>query len=112
MKKIFLLFLILFTFLLASCEDSYGLREFIFRSNSVESRSDTLYSLPDVKPATGKVYAVLIITDVHFGGENSGNNGPRKDVQFLSWLKECWNPGIISEFCNLPWGCCRARHRF
>ena len=88
MKKIFSLLLISLTFLLASCEDSYGLREFIFRSNSVESRSDTLYSLPDVKPATGKVYAVLIITDVHFGGENSGNNGSRKDVQFLSWLKD------------------------
>mgnify|MGYP002514615825 FL=1 len=78
-----------FVFLLASCgSDSYGLAEFIFRANSVEDRADSVFNLGNVAPASGKVYSVLIISDVHFGGENSGKNGSRKDLGFLNWMKD------------------------
>lgn len=85
--SICLLIFLLNLFLSCSSADSYGIYQFWNRSDSVETRSDSITDLGSVTPATGTSYAVLLITDVHFGGENSGSNGARKDLEFLLWLK-------------------------
>ena len=80
MKKINFVFLIVvISVLIFSCEYySYGLEEFLYRSNTVSVRAE---EMPDLSgkngnsedleifnKVSGKKYTVLFITDVHFGG--------------------------------------------
>lgn len=101
MKKL-LAFLFLFCPLMmffSSCNcSSYGLEEFLYRTNAVVNRAEKLWNLSSpliansedtaiFSKVSGKKFSVLIMTDVHFGGENNGNNGARQDTLFLSWLE-------------------------
>ena len=101
MKKL-LAFLFLFCPLMmffSSCNcSSYGLEEFLYRTNAVVNRTEKLWNLSSpliansedtaiFSKVSGKKFSVLIMTDVHFGGENNGNNGARQDTLFLSWLE-------------------------
>ena len=62
------------------------------------NRTETMWDLSDLllgsteaaavfSKVKGKKFTVLIMTDVHFGGENMGNNGPRQEYVLLEWLK-------------------------
>lgn len=112
MKKINFVFLIVvISVLIFSCEYySYGLEEFLYRSNTVSVRAE---EMPDLSgkngnfedleifnKVSGKKYTVLFITDVHFGGENSGKNGARPELLFLEWLKNLkeTNPELYPSF--------------
>ncbi|MDE5899377.1 MAG: metallophosphoesterase [Treponemataceae bacterium] len=83
--------LLLCVALVPSCNlEGYGLDELFYRENAVGSRAHELKELsgtdaPDDSeiPASG-AYTVLVITDVHFGGENSGVCGGRRDDEFLA----------------------------
>ena len=71
----------------SSCQYySYGLDEFLYRSNTVDKRADTLQNLGDMDVGGRKKFSVLITTDVHFGGENMGKNGDRPEDSFKEWL--------------------------
>ena len=112
MKKIrFVFFIVVISVLIFSCEYySYGLEEFLYRSNTVSVRAE---EMPDLSgkngnsedleifnKVSGKKYTVLFITDVHFGGENSGKNGARPELLFLEWLKNLkeTNPELYPSF--------------
>lgn len=98
MKKLIFLFLPIFIFFASCTYSSYGLEEFLYRTNSVVNRTETMWDLSDpllgsteaagvFSKVKGKKFTVLIMTDVHFGGENMGNNGPRQEYVLLEWLK-------------------------
>lgn len=94
MKKIFAVLLMIFTFsLFDGCKYySYGLDEFFYRSNTVDKRADKLKVLDDFAAVEESLveYEVLIITDVHFGGEEMGKNGRRMDDEFIEWIENTY----------------------
>ena len=51
---------------------SYGLEEFFYRENTLDKRIDTLTELNETQIPQNlpDEYTVLVITDIHFGGEN------------------------------------------
>ena len=106
LKNRFFCFLLFFYLLIIeSCQYySYGLDEFLYRDNSIRNRSGKIKDFNNLKPTfldsdfidketstKLKKYAVLIFTDVHFGAEEKGHNGRRKDDEFLDWIENYQN---------------------
>lgn len=93
MKKQVLIFLIsIFLSVFTGCQYySYGLDEFLYRDNSIRNRANRLLDLTSTGapaiPASG-IYDILVITDVHFGGEGIGKNGNRRDEEFIDWIQK------------------------
>lgn len=86
-------FLLLILFLIPSCSlEEYGLEQAFYRRMSVETRATGLRILPSelssLVPAEKDEYDVLIITDVHFGNENKGKNGPRREDDWFAKITE------------------------
>lgn len=80
----FLLLLAVISIFLSSCNflfGGYGWDEFFYREHSVSSRADSLTDLTDTPAGTSAAYSVIVITDVHFGGD-----GTRPDDKFFSWV--------------------------
>ena len=80
MKRSFLLkiILILWAFGFSSCKYyTYGLEEFLYRSGTVEKRTESVLELTDqdvpVIPSEGN-YNILIVADIHFGHETYKND--------------------------------------
>ena len=80
MKRSFLLkiILILWAFGFSSCKYyTYGLEEFLYRSGTVEKRTESVLELTDhdvpVVPNEGN-YNILIVADIHFGHETYKND--------------------------------------
>lgn len=95
MKKDFLkavlpVFLAAFVFLFGSCKYySYGLDEFLYRDGSIRNRSSRLKDLKVCEEVSAlDSYEILVITDVHFGGEGIGKNGDRRDDEFFEWISQ------------------------
>lgn len=95
MKKDFLkavlpVFLAAFVFLFSSCQYySYGLDEFLYRDGSIRNRSSRLKDLKVCEEVSElDSYEILVITDVHFGGEGIGHNGDRRDDEFFEWISQ------------------------
>ena len=92
-RRVFLplfLFLLLFT-IPSSCKYyAYGLEEFFYRENTLEKRIDTLTELTDTQIPQNLLdeYNILVITDIHFGGENKEKNGARNERAFLKLISE------------------------
>ena len=86
--------LIPFIFLTHGCNlEEYGLEQAFYRIMSVETRANSLTTLPkENTDLTGTRidprYDVLIITDVHFGNENKGKNGPRREDEWFEKLQK------------------------
>jgi len=79
-----LLFSALFLCLFTSCNfltGGYGWDEFFSRSDPVSSRAESITDLSDTPAASCTSYTVIVITDVHFGGD-----GTRPDDTFLAWV--------------------------
>lgn len=94
MKKVIFALCAAFSTFLAGCKYySYGLDDLFYRENDVENRAEKLKALDNVN--SSGTYEILVLTDVHFGGENQGNNGERKDSEFLDWIEE--NYGTAAE---------------
>lgn len=86
MKKIAVfVFAIIATYFFTACKYlDYGLDEAFGRDNSIDDRASYKDITNTVTLGThGNKYNILIATDLHFGGENSGNNGGRKDDKFF-----------------------------
>ena len=81
-------------FLICGCSlDDYGLDQAFYRRMSVETRSSKLKVLSKVNSnidgtPVDSTYDVLIITDLHFGNENKGKNGPRREDEWFDQLLE------------------------
>lgn len=93
MKKIFFKFVLTFflaalSFAFCSCQYySYGLDEFLYRDGSIRNRSSKLKDLNICEEVSAlDSYEILVITDVHFGGEGIGKNGDRRDDEFFDWI--------------------------
>lgn len=94
MKKIFSLTLVIFSLLFTSCE--YGLTEFFYRIDEVNSRSSRIVNLSDTtdslvhsdvevpSPSSSK-FAVLIFSDIHFG-RNPSTGGDRQEEKFFEYF--------------------------
>ncbi len=112
MKKIQIFSLtvsILLISLLTSCE--YGIDEFLWRDNNIDRRAENIIDLPieeappfpyeeAVPPSQEKVplaYDVLIVTDVHFGAENSFH--PRPEEKLFKKLDKLKEEGSLPLFC-------------
>jgi 3',5'-cyclic AMP phosphodiesterase CpdA len=70
--------------MLQSCNflfGGYGWDEFFSRDNPVSTRADTLTDIADSPAGTNTDYTVIVITDVHFGGD-----GTRPDDSFFEWV--------------------------
>lgn len=104
MRKLLFILIVLVSFLFTACQYySYGLDEFFYRSNTVDKRASRLLELKDFvnEDGTGKLsgeYEVLIITDVHFGGENMGKNGRRMEDEFIQWIKNTYTSEDLPKF--------------
>lgn len=107
-KKVFFkilspFFLVIFDFLFCACQYySYGLDEFLYRDNSIRNRSSRLKELDEkLEDSVSGTYDILVITDVHFGGEGIGHNGERRDDDFFEWISENFKkPGKeMPKFC-------------
>ena len=84
------LFLLLFT-IPSSCKYyAYGLEEFFYRENTLDKRIDTLTELNETQTPQNlpDEYNILVITDIHFGGENKEKNGARNERAFLKLISE------------------------
>ena len=83
-------FFLIFDFVFCACQYySYGLDEFLYRDNSIRNRSSKLKELDEgLENSVFGSYEILVITDVHFGGEGIGHNGERRDDEFFSWISE------------------------
>lgn len=83
-------FFVIFVFLFWSCKYySYGLDEFLYRDDSIRDRSSKLKELNEgLEDSVSGSYEILVITDVHFGGEEIGINGERRDDEFFAWISE------------------------
>ena len=91
MKKIAFCVIALIFISLSGCEYySYGLDEFFYRSNTVDKRAENLLNLGNVSVDSSNPYEVLVLTDVHFGGEDHGKAGSRTDDKFFSWLEKTY----------------------
>ena len=79
---------------------SYGLEEFFYRENTLDKRIDTLTELNETQIPQNlpDEYTVLVITDIHFGGENREKNGARKDGTFLKKI-QALSESEKPEFC-------------
>ena len=92
MKKLLSFLLIsISAFFCLSCEYySYGLDEFFYRTNTLENRTDKLLNLSELYsehiPSLPDTFSILVITDVHFGGENQGVNPDRWEDSFFNEL--------------------------
>lgn len=76
-------------FLCVCCElQKYGVDELFYRVMSVENRATNLKVLEKIDTESTPEYDVLIITDVHFGNENKGKNGPRRESEWFNQLTE------------------------
>lgn len=86
-----ILFSLFILLLFTSCKFTpYGLDETFYRDNPTSDRAKFQeISLPS--PVSSE-YNILVITDVHFGGENMGNAGERKDDDFFKSLKSLNKP--------------------
>lgn len=89
--KLSLTFILSFIFILSSCKFAdYNLSEAFYRLMSVELRAQELKVLSEETVINGidaeDEYDVLIITDVHFGNENKGKNGPRREDNWFEYL--------------------------
>ncbi|MEE0885610.1 MAG: metallophosphoesterase [Treponema sp.] len=63
--------------------------EFLYRDDSIRNRSSKLKELNEgLEDSVSGVYEILVITDVHFGGEGIGHNGERRDDEFFAWIKD------------------------
>ena len=76
--------------LFSSCK--YNIGEGFARLMKVEERATNLRIL-DQEPVLNAItdseeYDVLVITDVHFGNENHGKNGPRREDDFFAHLED------------------------
>lgn len=96
-KKLAVSSLILISSLFISCEYySYGLDEFFYRNQTVENRTETLLELENSykdqlpKDLPSK-YKILLITDIHFGGENMGKNPDRWEKSFFKQMDKLWD---------------------
>ena len=91
MKKSGIFLFITISLFFSSCK--YGLEELLFRDNSVSERANTIKYLESEGWETeteNKEYEILVITDVHFGGENKGKNGGRFETEFYDWLESTY----------------------
>lgn len=79
-------FSILATCVFGSCKYAdYGLEQLFSRDNSIDDRAHYKDITKGITlPAHSSQYKILIVTDVHFGGENSGDNGSRKEDKFFA----------------------------
>ena len=79
------LFPLLFTIPTSCKYYAYGLEEFFYRENTLDKRIDTLTELADTQIPQNlpDEYNILVITDIHFGGENKEKNGARNERAFL-----------------------------
>ena len=96
MKRSFLLkiILILWAFGFSSCKYyTYGLEEFLYRSGTVEKRTEEILELSDIDvpvvPNEGS-YNILIVTDIHFGHE--------KHKSYLNMFLE----SVVEYIKNIP----------
>lgn len=120
--KICLLFFGISAFILESCKYyAYGLDEFLYRDDEIRNRSEELLDLDseenennrgayevlklneDFSDSDFDSYEFLVITDVHFGGEELGNNGKRRDKEFFEWIK---NNYVQDGKCSLKFCVC------
>ena len=94
------LFPLLFTIPTSCKYYAYGLEEFFYRENTLDKRIDTLTELNETQIPQNlpDEYTVLVITDIHFGGENREKNGARKDRTFLKKI-QALSESEKPEFC-------------
>lgn len=91
-KQVLLAFISVFLCVVSGCQYySYGLDEFLYRDNAIRNRAKSIFDLTPINnleiPDSG-VYDILLITDVHFGGEGLSNNGNRRDEEFFEWIQK------------------------
>lgn len=82
LKKSFLAFIFLFITSITSCK--FGLYQFLFNEESVESRADEITSLPEaqIPDFSQSKYSFVLFTDAHAGSEDF----EKYDGKFLTWI--------------------------
>lgn len=87
-----ILSLLLASLFVSSCGlAEYGLDELFSRKMDTDERAGSLTVLTGTEVpsvAAGDEYDVLLIADVHFGNENKGKNGPRRETEWFDKLQD------------------------